>query len=232
MLRLGGARAIHLRTSAARALSVAALALLACDGGRVDSGPADGAAHRDGSAAVDAALADAAAPDDAAIPVDASTPPAPDLATPADPYAQYRQQCVDKINALRATRSLPAYQRWSSAERCVDQQATHDESVNIPHDAFAHGNPACGGNGQNECPGWGAASIESCLQQMWDERNQPGCSGCDACDTFTIFQGACPNCTFNGATVCGHYVNMSSASFSTAACGFSTDGSWAAINFQ
>jgi hypothetical protein len=67
---------------------------------------------------------------------------------------------------------------------------------------------------------------------MWNERNQAGCAGCDACDTFTIFQGACPNCSFNGSTVCGHYVNMSSKTFTTAACGFSTTGGWAAINFQ
>jgi hypothetical protein len=114
----------------------------------------------------------------------------------------------------------------------VNQQATHDESVNKPHDAFSTGNPSCGGNGQNECPGWSADSITSCLDQMWAEGAQPGCSGCDACDTYTIFQNACPNCTFNGSVVCGHYVNMTSKDFSEAACGFSTDGSWAAINFQ
>ncbi len=149
-----------------------------------------------------------------------------------DPYAQYRQACIDKINALRATKGLSPYQRWTSAESCVDQQATHDSMVNKPHDAWSTGNPSCGGYGQNECPGWSASSIESCLQQMWDEKNQPGCAGCDACDTFTIFGGNCPNCSFNGSTVCGHYVNMSSKSFMMAACGFSADGTWEAINFQ
>lgn len=149
-----------------------------------------------------------------------------------DPYAQYRQACVDKINALRATKSLSAYQRWSSAEMCVDQQATHDATVMKAHDAFATGNPSCGGYGQNECPGWDASTITACLDQMWAEKNQPGCAGCDACDTFTIFQGNCPNCSFNGSTVCGHYVNMSSKTFTMAACGFSADGTWEAVNFQ
>jgi len=149
-----------------------------------------------------------------------------------DPYAQYRQACIDKINQLRGTKGLSPYQRWTSAEACVDQQATHDESVNKPHDAFNTSNPSCGGYGQNECPGWSASSITACLDQMWAEKNQPGCAGCDACDTFTIFQGNCPNCSFNGSVVCGHYVNMSSKMFTGAACGFSTDGSWEAIDFE
>lgn len=149
-----------------------------------------------------------------------------------DPYAQYRQACIDRINELRATKGLSAYQRWTSAEACVDQQATHDSIVKKAHDAWSTGNPACGGYGQNECPGWAASNITGCLDQMWAEKDQPGCAGCDACDTFTIFQGNCPNCSFNGPTVCGHYVNMSSKTFSMAACGFSTDGTWEAINFQ
>ena len=149
-----------------------------------------------------------------------------------DPYAQYRQECIDKINALRATKGLAPYDRWASAEMCVDQQATHDAETNSPHDAWSNGTPACGGYGQNECPGWGAPSISSCLDSMWAEKDQAGCAGCDACDTFDIFQNNCPNCVFNGSTVCGHYVNMSSKTFGAAACGFSADGSWAAINFQ
>lgn len=115
---------------------------------------------------------------------------------------------------------------------CVDQQATHDSVVNKAHDAWSTGNPSCGGSGQNECPGWSYTNITGCLDQMWAEKDQPGCAGCDACDTFTIFNNQCPNCSFNGATVCGHYVNMSSKSFGMAACGFSTDGTWEAINFQ
>lgn len=149
-----------------------------------------------------------------------------------DPFAQNRQDCIDKINALRATKGLAPYQRWTSAEACVDQQASHDASVNKAHDAFSTGNPGCGGYGQNECPGWGADAITGCLDSMWSEKDQPGCAGCDACDTFQIFQGGCPNCVFNGSTVCGHYVNMSSKTFTMAACGFSTTGGWAAINFQ
>jgi hypothetical protein len=141
--------------------------------------------------------------------------------------------CIAKINALRATKGLSSYSRWQSAESCVDQQASYDEAANSPHDAFINGvYPACNGTAQNECPSWGADQITECLDQMWAEGAQPGCSGCDACDTFTIFEGSCPNCTFDGATVCGHYVNMTSKDFTEAACGFSADGTWDAINFQ
>ena len=152
--------------------------------------------------------------------------------TSTDPWEADRQACIDHMNALRAGKGLPPYQRWLAAEPCVDQQATHDQSVQTPHDAFSHGTPACGGNGQNECPGWGVGTITGCLDQMWAEGTQPGCAGCDACDTFTIFQNACPNCSFYGPPVCGHYVNMTSTNFTQAACGFSADGTWAAINFQ
>jgi hypothetical protein len=66
---------------------------------------------------------------------------------------------------------------------------------------------------------------------MWAEKDLPGCAGCDACTG----SGGCDNCDFYGTQtgdVCGHYVNMSSKWFTMAACGFSSAGGWAAINFQ
>ncbi|MBI5535690.1 MAG: hypothetical protein HY898_23365 [Deltaproteobacteria bacterium] len=152
----------------------------------------------------------------------------------ADPYEQYRQECIDKINALRATKGLGPYTRWKSAEPCVDQQATDDEKNNSPHGAWSSKKFPCDGygSGQNECLGSGAAGISGCLESMWAEKDQAGCSGCDQCPSPG---GNCPNCDFYGKTtgdVCGHYVNMSAKTFSMAACGFSSLGGWAAINFQ
>ena len=144
---------------------------------------------------------------------------------PPSPY----QICIDKINALRATKNLPAYSRWTSAESCVDEQATADEQSNSPHGSFGQ----CGENAQNECIGGGAARIESCLESMWAEKDQPGCAGCDAC--ADAYNPNCPNCDFYGTQtgdVCGHYVNMSAKYFSQAACGFSDLGGWAAIDFR
>lgn len=146
-----------------------------------------------------------------------------------DPYAAARTACINKINELRATVGAPAYQQWTSAEQCSDQQATSDEQSNSPHGSFGQ----CGESGQNECLGAGVAGIESCLQSMWDERLQPDCAGCDAC--ADSYDPNCPNCDFYGdqnGQVCGHYVNMRALYFTQAACGFSDLGGWDVINFK
>jgi hypothetical protein len=186
----------------------------------------------DGGTLDDAAVADAAAEVDAAG--SDTGGPAPDAASSTDPYAAARETCIAEINRLRATRSLPAYSRWSSAEMCVDQQASADESSGMAHGAWRGGAfPECNGSGQNECLGGGAAGIVGCLDSMWGEREQAGCSGCDAC--ADAYDPSCPNCDFYGTTtgdVCGHYVNMSALYFTEAACGFSAGGGWAAINFH
>lgn len=152
----------------------------------------------------------------------------------SDPYEGARQACVDKINALRASKGLPPYERWKEAESCVDQQATWDEMNNKPHGAWGMQlYPSCNGSGQNECLGQGPNGIEGCLDQMWAEKDQGGCSGCDAC--ADAYNPNCPNCDFYGSQtgdVCGHYVNMSAKYFTRVACGFSSLGGWDAINFQ
>lgn len=149
--------------------------------------------------------------------------------TGMDPYAAARTACINKINELRATKGLPAYGQWTDGGTCADQQATSDEQSNSPHGAFG----MCGESGQNECLGAGVAGIESCLESMWAEKDQPGCAGCDACNT--AYDPNCPNCDFYGSQtgdVCGHYVNMSALYFSEAACGFSSLGGWDVINFR
>jgi hypothetical protein len=151
----------------------------------------------------------------------------------SDPFEAARTACIDKINSLRATIGLAPYKRWTSAEKCVDEEATADETNNSPHGAWMAGTFSCNGSGQNECLGQGPTGITGCLDQMWAEKDQPGCSGCDACaDAFTP---NCPNCDFSGTktgNVCGHYVNMSAKYLTEAACGFSSLGGWDAINFQ
>ena len=128
--------------------------------------------------------------------------------TDEDPYAKYRQQCVDRINEYRATEGLPPYARWKSGESCADSEARSDSISGTPHGAF----PSCGESAQNECPGW--PSIEStltgCLQMMWDEG--PG-------EPFSEH---------------GHYINMSSTSYTEVACGWheGSDGVCAVQNFR
>lgn len=177
--------------------------------------------------------------DTGSAPVDTGTPGTDAYVAPVDafsatdPYAAARATCIAEINRLRATRGLPAYGAWTGVEACVDAQATSDETASSPHGAWGMHAGVCDGNGQNECLGAGPDGIASCLQQMWDERLQPGCAGCDAC--ADAYDPSCPNCDFFGSTtgdVCGHYVNMSALYFTEAACGFSSLGGWDVINFR
>lgn len=147
----------------------------------------------------------------------------------SDPYAAAREICINKINELRATKNLPPYERWTSAESCADDQATQDESSGTAHGAFGQ----CSERSQNECLGYGPDGIASCLESMWAEKDQAGCSGCDAC--ADAYDPNCANCDFYGTDtgdVCGHYVNMSALYYTGAACGFSDLGGWAVIDFH
>ena len=121
------------------------------------------------------------------------------------------QTCVDTINDYRATLDLPPYERWTDAEPCTDSQAEKDAKSGAAHGAFGE----CEEWAQNECPGWPSedpkASLLGCLEQMWAEG--PG-------EDF-------------GAH--GHYINMSSTSYTKVSCGFHTNAGgdlWAIQNFR
>lgn len=127
----------------------------------------------------------------------------------SDMYLQARIDCVDRINAFRATEGKPPYQRWTEQEACSDGQAKLDGDSNTPHGNFS----MCGENAQNTCPNWPSTGsvTQGCLQQMWDEG--PG-------EPFSEH---------------GHYINMSSSNYSKVACGFYElpgGGIWASQNFQ
>lgn len=120
------------------------------------------------------------------------------------------QLCVDTINAYRASISLPAYARWNEAESCAGDQAKSDSQSGTAHGAFGD----CMEHAQDECPGWPGppgSMITGCLAQMWAEG--PG-------SDFAKH---------------GHYINMSSTSYTKVACGFYTLPSgdvWAAQDFR
>lgn len=113
------------------------------------------------------------------------------------------QLCVDTINMYRATLNLPPYARWTAEESCASDQASSDSMTMKAHGAFG----MCSESAQNECPGWPGppeTMIKNCLQQMWMEG--PG----------TDF------------ATHGHWINMSSKSYTKVACGFhqTSTGSW------
>ena len=135
-------------------------------------------------------------------------------ASTGDPHAD----CVIRINQLRCQcQHLPPLMRWTAGEACADQMAMYDQMQMTAHAGFRAGICPFGGNGENECPGWLGwhdipSTVSGCLQQMWDEGPGP----------------------FFGPPQHGHYINMSSTSFTMVACGFYSSGGQvtAVQNFQ
>jgi hypothetical protein len=126
-----------------------------------------------------------------------------------DPLAAARDKCVSTINTYRATLGLPAYAPWTGVEACADGEAQSDSQTKKAHGAFG----TCKESAQDECPGWPGPPetlITGCLKMMWDE-------------------GPGPFATH------GHYINMSSTSYTSVSCGYyqTPDGSWWAVqNFK
>ena len=211
--------------------------LLGCDGflgtqERSDTGPLSDTGLATPSDAFIAPGTDAyTAPPDAFVGPDAYVPsmggPCTLGAPLAEPIAGCRptlppstgdahEDCARRINQFRCEcQHLQPLMRDRAGEGCADMMARYDfEHGMTPHAGFS-ARICPGGNGQNECPGWGSieSTVQGCLQQMWDEG--PG-----------DFYGPPPH---------GHYINMSSTSFSAVSCGFyvtPTGSTWAVQNFH
>ena len=118
-----------------------------------------------------------------------------------DPYGDARIRCVERTNALRATKGLAPIPRLASAEPCVDGQAKSDSESGKAHGAF----DAClnqvekwKGVAQNECPGYRnvESTLAGCLDMMWAEGpggghydNMTGGSTHTACGFYTTPEG-------------------------------------------
>lgn len=121
----------------------------------------------------------------------------------SDPFGAARVHCVDTINGYRATLGLPPYTLWSEEGTCADGQSKSDSESGKAHGAFG----ACTEMAQNECPGWPGppeALLDGCLKAMWSEG---------------------PGTDFGSH---GHYINMSSKSYTKVSCGFyqTPSGKW------
>jgi hypothetical protein len=175
----------------------------------------------------------------------ASTGAAGKLNTSTDDLNAARQLCVDTINQLRATESLKALKRAApEVEACSDQGAAADGKSQVAHQSARNGwkeFPGCAQyktwpsgalmGGQDACPNWtvggnvrwgGFATVgdalANCLQMMWDEKK-----------TFVATGLTREQCQADqSATGCfmtnGHYLNMSSTSYTTVSCGFANLG--------
>jgi uncharacterized protein YkwD len=128
--------------------------------------------------------------------------------TTAPTGASPAQRCVDGINAYRATKGLAPLARATQSEACASSEAADDARSGQAHGTFGR----CGEHAQNACPNWpGPAEpmIDGCLRSMWNEGPGP-------------------------SPAHGHYENMANRTYTSVACGFSTqpDGSlWSVQNF-
>jgi len=70
----------------------------------------------------------------------------------SDPYTEYRQQCMHRINYYRSSVGLGCSPVTWPKEACADSQCQSDAAGGIAHGAFGK----CGESAQDECPGWGS----------------------------------------------------------------------------
>ena len=133
--------------------------------------------------------------------------------SPVPDSGNFQADCVARINQFRwECQCLPPLDRWTAGESCADQHAEYD-STNGAHAGFIANICTPRGRAQNECPDWGSETsiVDGCLQMMWDEG--PG-------DDFNKH---------------GHYINMSSSTYTKVACGIydtSSGGIWSVQNFE
>lgn len=85
---------------------------------------------------------------------------------PVDPVVTARTQIYQRINALRATMTLPPLAQWTATEACASGQARTDFEAGTPHSAFT----SCGESAQSEAVGWDSLDLiaTDALQAMWD----------------------------------------------------------------
>jgi hypothetical protein len=129
-------------------------------------------------------------------------------ASPADPYASARRQCIDATNGYRARLGLAALSARSDKSACSDVDARGDATNGTVHGASGR----CDLSAQNECPGWNGPAdkmVAPCLASMFAEG--PG-------EPYAKH---------------GHYINMTSGEYHSLACGFYDKGGqiWMVQNY-
>lgn len=137
----------------------------------------------------------------------------PEAPNTGDFYAD----CVTRVNQFRACVCLPALERATEAEGCLDQQAEYD-STHSPHAGFIDGICEPQASAQNECPGWGGPQdvVDGCIQSMFNEGPPPT----DECEDECYQEH-------------GHFINMTGTRYTRVACGMYQDGdeTWSVQNF-
>lgn len=139
----------------------------------------------------------------------------------------WRDYCLEVVNAKRATEDLPPLVRATEErEKCVVTQAADDMAANKGHANFGD----CGESAQNSGPNIQTQYystekkiVDNYVNMMWDDEKKLVTSGerdPDSKDDYPYI---------------GHYLNMKNTKYKSLACGiaYSTDGkkAWFNMNF-
>jgi len=139
----------------------------------------------------------------------------------------WRDYCLEVINAKRATEDLePLARANEDREACVAQQAADDMAMNKGHGNFGNCKESAQNSGPNINPKWYKTEkdiVDAYVNMMWDDEKALVTSG-----------ERDPNKDSDYSYI-GHYLNMKNTRYTSVACGiaYSEDGSkaWFNMNF-
>lgn len=141
--------------------------------------------------------------------------------------ADWRDYCLEVVNAKRATEDLPPLKR-ATAEResCVEEQAAADMKAGKGHANFGSCNESAQNTGPNVSTKWYGTPekiVDTYVNMMWDDEKKLVTSG-----------ERDPNKDSDYSYI-GHYLNMKNTRYTSLACGiaYSGDGTkaWFNMNF-
>lgn len=141
--------------------------------------------------------------------------------------ADWRDYCLEKVNAKRATEDLPPLKR-ATAEResCVEEQAAADMKAGKGHANFGSCKESAQNTGPNVNTTWYGTPekiVDTYVNMMWDDEKKLVTSG-----------ERDPNKDSDYSYI-GHYLNMKNTRYTSLACGiaYSGDGTkaWFNMNF-
>ena len=160
------------------------------------------------------------------------TQPASSAAKPGSSAAEaassdWRDYCLEVVNAKRATEGLPPLARANEErEKCVTEQAAADMAMNKGHGNFGNCKESAQNSGPNINPKWYKTEteiVDAYVNMMWDDEKALVTSGERDPDKSEDY------------SYIGHYLNMKNTRFSSLACGiaYTEDGSkaWFNMNF-
>ena len=118
-------------------------------------------------------------------------------------FRDFGQECVERINKLRALEGLGPLQRYKEKECAADADAKTNFQTS-PHQSQ-------NGDGQNECGTRSSvnAVLNDCIEQQMYYGEKP------------CYQQYGSNCFYGTQTpcVCGHYINITDPQYKKVACG-------------